>query len=164
MDSFHPTEVTQKAKKIVKENPTDRKIEIQFSFPQTQKRYRDLSALSFERGKKNCVIQPRQGITLVLGQTKIDVRYVEHLIEEGQLEICGWILKQVKDRQKQEGKQTQTIQKILKEIESGGLDSIAPYNNRQAGPPKISGCFSRVEPPALEPKITNRVEIFPVNF
>jgi predicted ABC-class ATPase len=33
MDSFHPTEVTQKAKKIVKENPTDRKIETRFAFP-----------------------------------------------------------------------------------------------------------------------------------
>ena len=136
MDSFRPTEVTQKAKNIVKENPTDRKIETRFSFPPVKQRYRDLSPLSFQRGKKDCVIQPRQGITLILGQTEIDVRYVEHLIEEGQLEICGWILKQIKDRQKQEGKQTQTIQKILKEIESGELDSITPYNNGKLALPR----------------------------
>ena len=89
MDSFHPTEVTQKAKKTIKENPTDRKIEIPFAFPQTQKRYRDLSALSFQNGKKDCVIQARQGITLILGQVEIDIRYAEYLIEEGPLEICG---------------------------------------------------------------------------
>jgi hypothetical protein len=53
---------------------------------------------------------------LVIGQTEIDLRYMEHLIEKGQLEICDWILKQIKDRQNGEGKQTQTIQKILKEI------------------------------------------------
>jgi len=46
------------------------------------------------------------------------------------------ILKQIKDRQKQEGKQTQTIQKILKEIESGELDSITPYNNGKLALPR----------------------------
>jgi predicted ABC-class ATPase len=136
MDSFRPTEVTQKAKKIVKENPTDRKIEIRFAFPQPKQRYRDLSSLSFQRGKKDCVIQTRQGITLVLGQTEIDVRYIEHLIEEGQLELCGWILNQIKARQKQEANQTQTVQKILKEIENGELDSITPYNNGKLALPR----------------------------
>nr|MBC8285022.1 hypothetical protein [Nitrospinota bacterium] len=136
MDSFRPTEVTQKAKKIVKENPTDRKIETRFAFPPVKQRYRDLSTLNFQRGKKDCIIQPRQGITLILGQTEIDVRYVEHLIEEGQLEICGWILKQVKDRQKQGTKQTKTVQKILKEIENGELDSITPYNNGKLALPR----------------------------
>jgi len=137
MDSFRPTEVTQKAKKIVKENPTDRKIETRFAFPPTKQRYRDLSSLNFQRGKKNCVIQTRQRITLILGQTEIDVRYVEHLIEEGQLEICGWILKQVKDRQNQEGKQAQVLRAILKKIERLGLDSITPFNNGRLALPRF---------------------------
>jgi predicted ABC-class ATPase len=136
MDSFRPKEVTQKAKQIAKENPTDRKIETRFAFPPVKQRYRDFSSLSFQRGKKDCVIQIRQGITLILGQTEIDVRYVEHLIEEGQLEICGWILKQVKDRQKQETNQTKSAQKILKEIESGELNSITPYNNGKLALPR----------------------------
>jgi predicted ABC-class ATPase len=136
MDSFCPTEVTQIAKKIVKENPTDRKIETRFAFPPVKQRYRDLSSLSFQRGKKDCVIQTRQRITLTLGQTEIDVRYVEHLIEEGQLELCGWILKQIKEKQDQESKQTQIIQSILKEIESGKLDSITPYNNGKLALPR----------------------------
>jgi hypothetical protein len=72
----------------------------------------------------------------MLGQTKIDVRYVEHLTEEGQLEICGWVLKQIKDRQKQEVNQTQTVQKILKEIENGELDSITAYNNGKLALPR----------------------------
>jgi predicted ABC-class ATPase len=136
MDSFRPTEVTQKAKQIVKENPTDRKTETRFAFPPVKQRNRDLSSLSFQRGKKDCVIQTRQGIALILGRTEIDVRYVEHLIEEGQLEICGWILKQIKDRQKQEPKQTQLVQNILKAMESGELDSITPYNNGQLALPR----------------------------
>ena len=136
MESFRPKEVTQKARQIVKGNPTSRKIETQFPFPSVKPRHRDLSALTFQRGKKDCVIQTRQLITLILGQTEIDVRYVEHLIEEGQLEFCGWILKQVKDRQKRTEKQTETVKDILKEIELQGLDSITPFNNGKLALPR----------------------------
>ncbi len=136
MDSFLPKDVTQKAKQIVKENPTDRKIETRFPFPPVNPRYHDLSTLSFQRGKKDCMIQTHELITLILGQTEIDVRYVEHLVEEGQLEICGWIMKQVKSRQEQKGNQTQAAGEILKEIESLGLDNITPYNNGKLALPR----------------------------
>ena len=49
---------------------------------------------------------------------------MEHFIEEGQLETWSWILKKVKDKQNQEGKQTQTIQKNLTEMESREQGSI----------------------------------------
>lgn len=103
MDSFLPKEVTPKAKQIVKENPTERKIETSFSFPPIKPRIRDLRLLSFQRGKKEYVIQTRQIITLILGNKEIDVRYIEQLAEEGQLETCGWIMKEIKNKQKQEG-------------------------------------------------------------
>ena len=126
----------KKAKQIAKENPTDRKLETRFSFPKVKPRYRDLSSLSFQRGKKECMIQTRDLITLILGQTEIDVRYVEHLVEEGQLEVCGWILNKVKKRQEQEGSNIQIIREILQEIESKGLDSITPYNNGKLALPR----------------------------
>ena len=139
MESFQPQNVTQKAKQIVEKNPTDRKRETRFPFPSVKQRNRDLSSLSFHRGKKECVIQTRQLITLILGQTEIDVRYLEHLVEEGQLEICGWILKQVKDRQNQDGVTTpsQITSEVLKGIENGKLESITPYNNGKLALPRF---------------------------
>ncbi len=139
MNSFQPQLVTDKAKQIVKENPTARKSETRVPFPSVKKRSRDLSPLSFKRGRKECAIQTHGLITLTLGQTEIDVRYVEHLIEEGQLELCGWILKQVKDRQKQAATRTlsQVASEILKEIETGELDSITPYNNGKLSLPRF---------------------------
>lgn len=151
MDSFRPTEVTQKARQIAKENPTDRKIETRSAFPRVIPRYRDLSSLNFQRGKKEYVVQIRQRITLVLGQTEIDVRYVEHLIEEGQLELCGWILKQVKDRQHQNAELTQTVQEILKEIESGELESITPYNNGMLALPRYQDVLAVINRLRQEP-------------
>ena len=142
MDSFLPKEVTQKAKQIVKDNPTERKIETRFSFPAIHQRFRDLTPLSFRRGNKECLIQTRQLTTLIIGKTEIDVRYVEHLIEEGQLEICGWIMKKVKDKQKRKSQQISIVRKILKDLESSGLNSITPYNNGKLALPRYQDLFA----------------------
>ena len=142
MDSFLPKEVTQKAKQIVKDNPTERKIGIRFSFPTIHQRFRDLTSLSFRRGNKECLIQTRQLISLLIGKTEIDVRYVEHLIEEGQLEICGWIMKKIKDKQKQKGQKISIVREILNDIESSGLDNITPYNNGKLALPRYQDLFA----------------------
>ena len=92
---------------------------------------RNLSALDFSRGKKTCVIQTQGLITLILGRTEIDVRYVEHLVESGQLALCGWILKQLKDMQGTDPtvSNNDAIKDILHAIENGELESVAPFNN-----------------------------------
>ena len=64
------------------------------------------------------------------------MRYIEHLIEEGQLEMCGWIMKKVKNKQKREGAQISVVREILEKIESSGLDSITPYNNGKLALPR----------------------------
>lgn len=131
MDSFQPQLVTAMAKQIVRENPGSRKTETSKPLPKIQKRNRSLSALNFSRGKKPCVIQTQGLIALILGRTEIDVRYVEHLVEPGQLELCGWILKQLQDIQMTEPKMpnSEAIKNILAEIVNGELESIAPFNN-----------------------------------
>jgi predicted ABC-class ATPase len=131
MDSFQPKRVTARAKQIIVENPSSRKIEAQFPLPQVQMRKRDLSTLDFSRGKKPCVIQTQRLVSLILGQTEIDVRYVEQLIETGQLELCGWIFKQLKEIQKTDPtvSNADAIKIILHTIEAGELESIAPFNN-----------------------------------
>ena len=43
------------------------------------------------------MIQTQGLIALILGRTEIDVSYVDHLVASGQLELFGWILKQLKD-------------------------------------------------------------------
>ncbi len=131
MESFQPKLVTAKAKQIVRENPGTRKTETSKPLPKVQMRNRNLSALGFSRGKKPCVIQTQGLIALILGRTEIDVRYVEHLVEQGQLELCGWILKQHKDMQETDPgvPNKDAIKNILETIENGELQSVAPFNN-----------------------------------
>ncbi len=131
MDSFQPKRVTARAKQIILENPSSRKTEAQSRLPQVKMRKRNVSTLDFSRGKKPCVIQTRGLVSLILGQTEIDVRYVEQLIETGQLELCGWILKQLKEIQKTDPtvSNADAIKIILHTIETEELESVAPFNN-----------------------------------
>ena len=131
MNMFQPRLVTAKAKRIAQENPGGRKREAPSPMPEMEKRTRSLSSLDFSRGKKACVIQTHELISLTLGRTEIDVRYIEHLVEPGQLELCGWILKQFKDRQeKKPGEPNrEAIKNILDRIENGELESVVPYNS-----------------------------------
>ncbi|MBL7019758.1 MAG: ABC-ATPase domain-containing protein [Nitrospinaceae bacterium] len=139
MDSFQPRLVTARAKQIVRENPGSRKTETRKPLPKIQMRNRNLSALSFSRGKKPCVIQTQGLITLILGRTEIDVRYVEHLVESGQLELCGWILKQLKDMQETDPgvSNKDAIKNILETIANGELESVAPFNNGLLALPRL---------------------------
>jgi predicted ABC-class ATPase len=139
MDSFQPKLVTEKAKQIVQESPGTRKTETNGPLPKVQMRSRDLSALDFSRGKKPCVIQTQKLTTLILGRTEIDVRYVEHLVEPGQLELCGWILQRLKERQKKDPgmSNNEAIKNILEIIENSELESLAPFNNGLLALPRL---------------------------
>jgi predicted ABC-class ATPase len=131
MESFQPRRVTEEAKQIVHQNPGNRKTEASKPLPNVHMRNRNLSKLDFSRGKKSCVVQTQKLISLILGRTEIDVRYVEHLVEPGQLELCGWILKQLKDMQERDASvsNSDAIKNILATIANGELETVAPFNN-----------------------------------
>ena len=139
MDSFQPHLMTAKAKQIVAKNPGSRKTKAQFPLPKIQMRTRNLSALDFSRGKRPCVIQTYDKVSLILGRTEIDVRYVEQVVESGQLELCGWILKQLKDMQRTDPSvsNSDAIKITLEAIGSGELESITPFNNGILALPRL---------------------------
>ena len=88
---------------------------------------------------KPYVIQTQGLIALILGRTEVYVRYVEHLVESGQLELCGWILKQLKDMQETDPTVSNcgTIKDILHAIENGELALVVPFNKGLLALPKF---------------------------
>jgi predicted ABC-class ATPase len=139
MEEFQPKLVTAKAKRIVQESPGSRKTETTGPLPKVQMRRRDLAKLDFSRGKKPCVIQTQKLTTLILGRTEIDVRYVEHLVEPGQLELCGWILQRLKEKQKTAAhiSNREGIENVLATLASGALAALAPFNNGLLALPRL---------------------------
>ena len=77
------------------------------------------------------MIQTQGLVAFILGHTEIDVRYVEHLVASGQLKLCGWILKQLKDIQETDLTVSNcgSIKDILHAIENGELESVVTFNN-----------------------------------
>ena len=59
------------------------------------------------------------------------MRYFEHLVESGQLEVYGSTLKQLKDMQGTDPTVSHCcpIKDILYAIENEELESVAPFNN-----------------------------------
>ena len=138
MKEFIPQCVTGEAKAIIEKNPGERKKETSFPFPKVQERCVELKGLSFNRGKKECVIQTRGTDTLVLGRTDVDTRYLEQLVEEGQLELCGWILNRLKSDMKENAESSiSRLKTLFATLEENGLDTFNPFNNGLLVLPRI---------------------------
>jgi len=139
MEEFKPHVMTRRAKEIVKETGlAERKKEALSSFQPVALRRIDPGKLNFRRGKKDCVIQAQGLLTLTLGTTEVDTRYVEQLVEAGQLETCGWILKQLRDLLTEtDCSNFEGLRMIYEEMDRKGLDILTPYNTGLLALPRI---------------------------
>ena len=143
MQDFKPRIVTAEAKRIVMENPGQRKKETAFPFPPIGERCWDLSKLKFSRGKREVVIRTTGLDTLSLGETPVDVRYIEQLMEEGQLSLCGWILKRLQSVLRGNNlSMVEGLRKIFKEMEENGFDTLTPYNDGLQAQPRLQDAMA----------------------
>ena len=148
MEEFKPRVVTEEAKRLVTKNPGHRKKEITFPFPTIRERRWDFSKLKFSKGKREVQVRTTGLDTLTLGENEIDVRYIEQLVEEGQLSLCGWVLRQLQlilnatDMSFIKG-----LQKIFSEIEEKEFDELTPYNDGLQALPRLQdvmGVLNRI--------------------
>ena len=148
MEKFQPRVVTEEAKRLVKKNPGQRKKETTFPFPPICERRWDISRLKFSKGKREARIRTTGLDTLTLGEMEIDVRYIEQITEEGQLSLCGWILRQLQftlnesDMSFAEG-----LREIFSEIKKKEFDGLFPYNDGLQTIPRLQdvmGVINRI--------------------
>ena len=98
----------------------------------------DPRRLTFDRGKKEISIGAYGLDTLSLGRNEVDTRSVEQWAEEGQLEACGWIIKKLKRLlENNEFSNIENIQKIFRELQEQGIESLAPYNTGRLSLPRV---------------------------
>jgi hypothetical protein len=78
----------------------------------------------------------------------IDVRYIEQIAEEGQLSLCGWILRQLQFTLNESNMSfVEGLQKIFLEIEKKEFDGLAPYNDGLQTLPRLQdvmGVINRI--------------------
>ncbi len=150
MEEFRPRVVTEEAKSLVVKNMEQRKRETAFPFPPIYERKWDISSLKFSKGNKEMKIRTTGLDTLILGEVRIDVRYIEQLMEEGQLLFCGWILRQLQlNLNKSNMSFVEGLKKIFLRIEEQGFDAIVPYNDGLQSLPRcqdVMGVINRIRP------------------
>jgi predicted ABC-class ATPase len=148
MEEFRPRVVTEEAKSLVVKNPGQRKKETTFPFPLICERRWDISRLKFGKGKKEAKIRTTGLDTLTLGEMEIDVRYIEQLTEEGQLSLCGWILRRLQFALNESDMPfVKGLQKIFSEIEKKEFDGLVPYNDGLQALPRLQdvmGVINRI--------------------
>jgi len=148
MENFKPRVVTEEAKRLVKNNPGQRKKETTFPFPPICERRWDISRLKFSKGKREARIRTTGLDTLTLGEMEIDVRYIEQFAEEGQLSLCGWILRQLQfTLNESDISFAEGLQKIFLEIKKNEFDGLLPYNDGLQTIPRIQdvmGVINRI--------------------
>ena len=148
MENFKPRVVTEEAKRLVKNNPGQRKKETTFPFPPICERRWDISRLKFSKGKREARIRTTGLDTLTLGEMEIDVRYIEQIAEEGQLSLCGWILRQLQfTLNESDISFAEGLQKIFLEIKKNEFDGLLPYNDGLQTIPRLQdvmGVINRI--------------------
>ena len=148
MENFKPRVVTEEAKRLVKNNPGQRKKETTFPFPPICERRWDISRLKFSKGKREARIRTTGLDTLTLGEMEIDVRYIEQFAEEGQLSLCGWILKQLQfTLNESDISFAEGLQKIFLEIKKNEFNGLLPYNDGLQTIPRLQdvmGVINRI--------------------
>ena len=148
MENFKPRVVTEEAKRLVKNNPGQRKKETTFPFPPICERRWDISRLKFSKGKREARIRTTGLDTLTLGEMEIDVRYIEQFAEEGQLSLCGWILRQLQfTLNESDISFAEGLQKIFLEIKKNEFDGLLPYNDGLQTIPRLQdvmGVINRI--------------------
>ena len=148
MEEFRPRVVTEEARRLVTKNPGQRKKEITFPFPPICERRWDISGLKFSKGKREAKIRTIGLDTLTLGEVEIDVRYIEQIAEEGQLSLCGWVLRQLQFTLSESDMSfVEGLQKIFLEIEKKEFDGLFPYNDGLQTIPRLQdvmGVINRI--------------------
>ncbi len=130
MVEYTPQDVTQKAKEIAQQYPTNRVMEGGERFGPLPQRIPLAESLSARRGRREAYLKARGTRTLVFGTHEIDLSAVEQLVEDGQVKAIGEALVFAVERY-MDGRKTlkEVSDLVMKEIERHGLDGIArvPY-------------------------------------
>jgi len=150
MEWYTPQLVTKKAKEIAAAQPTRRQKENLSPFLEIRQRRIPPQHLSFNRGRRDPVIQARGFNSLTLGKYEVDTLCIEQFAETEQLEMCGWILRRLKklmvDNSQPNIKLLGEIYNILNEE---GIDSLTEYENGLLSIPRIqevSAVLNRIRP------------------
>lgn len=158
MENYIPKDVTQKAKKIAEEFPTDRVEESKNTSIEITHRIPLAQSLSLAGTKKK--VKSRGTDTIQYGHTNLMLDDMEQLIDVNQTKAIADII-QYAMKKYMDGKATlkEIVEKVEMDIEKNGLDVISPFYGMHPGdyakprPMEIAGAINRLRLLKVKQKI-----------
>ncbi|MDQ2086867.1 ABC-ATPase domain-containing protein [Herbivorax sp. ANBcel31] len=126
MDEYIPKDVTKRAKEIVSEYPISRDNTVDLKFGEITPRI--VLKSGFPEGRKGRDIKAKGLKTILYNKSQIDLSYVEQLSDSSQTTCIAVMLDyMIKKLFNGDTTMKEAIDKLMKQIETQGLDSISPY-------------------------------------
>lgn len=134
MDSYQPFLVTEKARKIIQHRKDIRAKETPDSFEPVTERIPQPSSINpYRRGKKK--VKSRGLDNIIFGFHDIDLSAVEQVVDTSQVNAISSIIIYALEKKYIDGKNTLTsvLDKVFKDIEKYGLDTISEFKGQHPG-------------------------------
>ncbi|PTL40300.1 ABC-ATPase domain-containing protein [Alkalicoccus saliphilus] len=150
MDEYVPFDRTKDAKEVAEKFKTIRRQEKQGGIPPLTNRIFPKSYITKKMDKKG-KIQSRGLHQITIGKEPVNLHAVEQLVSTSQTEALAMMLKNISVNNENESTM-QIIDRLYKEIEKNGLDSISPFYGKHPGnialprPYELAAALNRIRP------------------
>ena len=137
MDQYCPAVVTDKAEQVIKAFPTTRKAEGGNEFGDLPQRRPSRESFDARRGRRPVKIDAQGLKKILFGTTEVDLGALEQLVEIAQTRAVGEAIFCYADRYAQDLPLKEGLQKLMTDLQEGGLDILSPYKAGNLAQPRI---------------------------
>ncbi len=128
MDEYEPKDVTQHARRLAGHAIRDGQADAAPPFRSDRGRRPRASTLNASRGRHEVRIDVRSVDRLAYGERDIDLEKLEQLVDRGQTESIGWMIRYYAEHFAEPGQSAvEGLRRVLEMVEQNGLDSVAPW-------------------------------------
>ncbi len=137
MDHYQPKDVTEKAREIIQHFPTTRAREGGDTFGTIRQRVPLKQSFNPSRGKREVKIDAKGLLTLLFGQTRIDLKDMEQLADISQTRGIGHLIHYLSQKYI-DGQKTlsEALDAAYEDLSRGGLDILLPYRTGNLAMPR----------------------------
>jgi predicted ABC-class ATPase len=138
MDAYQPVDVTARARQIAAEHRTGRAAEVVAPLTAPAPRTVVPGSIRPERKPGRVKVQARDGDTLVLGRSDIDLRAVEQVTDPSQVRAIGWLLVQLSRERGSSLEPSARVAHWLERLEAGEWDWLAGRPGGDLAAPRVA--------------------------
>ncbi len=144
MKDYLPQDVTAQAKTIAAEHDSGRAQEIEAPMRAPASRVPLRESVDASRGRRDLKIDVRELDLLVFGETRVDLRCVEQLVDMSQTRAVGYAIELCRDRlMNRDVPLKEVIEQLLKVLDREGLDALDPRYSPGRPSGRHPGNFAR---------------------